>query len=233
MSVMKKAKYTEEDMVAFADDRTCESEREAEESALDDWNQKAKGDWGAKRDDRSWAESGIFKTVMDYIESRRKDLESGYCSPYAFSARGSLLKVLAQDFGYVFDRYEWDGRTFDSDAVDAFDLSQDGGCLEPQASLKQRVVRAFEDYLTEGAARAKAIGSDSYLAWRKALMDCVFVHQRFTSGCSAEVLESFLDDIQTAAQVTWADQQIYDQMRKVSCHQRERGKKRGEKSARR
>lgn len=229
---MKKAKYTEEDMVAFADDRTCESEREAEESALKDWNEKACGERGA-RSVSDWAESGIFKTAMDYIESRRKDLECGYCSPYVFSARGSLLRVLAQDFGYVFDRYEWDGKTLDSDELDAFDLSEDSGCLEPQASLKERVVKVFETYLTVGAARAKAIGSDAYLMWRKALMDCVFVHQRFTSGCSAEVLESFLDDIQTAAQVTWADQQIYDQMRKVSCHQRERGKKGGKKSARR
>ena len=229
---MKKAKYTEEDMVAFADDRTCESEREAEESALDDWNEKACGERGA-RSVSDWAESGIFKTAMDYIESRRKDLECGYCSPYVFSARGSLLKVLSQDFGYTFDRYEWDGRTLDSDELDAFDLSEDSGCLEPQASLKERVVKVFEAYLTVGAARAKAIGSDAYLMWRKALMDCVFVHRRFTSGCSAEVLESFLDDIQTAAQVTWADQQIYDQMRKVSCHQRVGVKKRGGKSARR
>ena len=199
---MKKAKYTEEEMVAFADDRTCESEREAEESALNAWNQKACNE-GCVRGDGKWAASGIFKMAMDYIESRRKDLECGYCSPYVFSARESLLKVLSQDFGYTFDRYEWDGRTFDSDDLDAFDFWEDSGCLEPQASLKERVVQSFEAYLTVGAARAKAIGSDAYLMWRKALMDCVFVHQRFTSGCSAEVLKSFLDEIQVAAQVTW------------------------------
>ena len=230
---MKKAKYTEEDMIAFADDRTCESEREAEEAARREWDETSKSDWAAKWDSKGWAERGIFKTALDYIESRRKDLECGYCSPYVFSARGSLLKVLAQDFGYVFDRYEWDGKTLDSDELDAFDLSEDSGYLEPQVSWQLKVVRALEDYLTAGAARAKTIGSDSYLAWRKALMDCVFVHQRFTSGCRVEVVESFLNDIQTAAQVTWADQQIYDRMKKVSRHRRVGVKKRGGKSARR
>ena len=49
--------------------------------------------WGACRDE-NWLEDGIFKTALGYLEARRKDLESGYCSPHAFSGRSSLVKVL-------------------------------------------------------------------------------------------------------------------------------------------
>ena len=101
--------------------------------------------------------------------------------------------------------------------------------MEPESSLQEKVAKAFEMYLTAGAAKAKEVGSDSYLAWRKALIDCVFVHRRFSSGCSAEKLEDFLDDIQKAAQVTWADQQIFSQM-KVSRHRRVGVKKGGKKA---
>lgn len=210
-----KMNYTEEDLIALADAFTCTAESEAEAAALKAWNEPA--------------ESGSLKIALDYIESRRKDLSCGYCSSYVFTAEKNLFKVLAHDFNYTFNRYEWDGKTFDPDQADAFDCSLDSGRLEPQASLKEEVVKAFEAYLTEGAAQAKAIESDTYLMWRKALVDCVFVHHRFSFGCEAGTLESYLQNIKKAAQLMWADLQIFNQMKKVSRHKRIGGGKQGKR----
>jgi len=115
-----------------------------------------------------------------------------------------IVKLLAFDFHYDYTMYEWDGIEADPDDDDSFDTMGDSAELGEGVQAGW-VVDALEEYVLTGAAKAKDVGSDTYVAWRRAFVELNYRFDRFDEGADEKNVKAFLHGIQSAAQLLWAD----------------------------
>lgn len=206
---MKKLDF--ESLQFEADDKTMSSMHEREEERLDEWH-KFVDDVTSYGDEEAYVVDKIFQRAAEYIQGRIKDIKSGVCSPVFRFGSDSLRAVLSFDFAYEYDKYSVNESATDED--DAFDIDQDTETIDDLYKKQRGVAKLFKDYLLEGAAIAKKIGSDAYPLWRKALIEFEFDNFMFNSGLEFGELKKYLDRVQDAAEMTHVDREVMEKLKK-------------------
>ena len=209
--------------------RTNKSMEKARNKHADEWKKIVAGLYRGTVDP-DYSKEGVFDSAIYFVESRRKDLESGYCNPHAFEFIGcrELAAVLSFDFNYSFDGYAWRGSSLDVKDNAAFSRDfREQGTLD-RNGRKDGIVRVFLEYLKEGAAQAKRVGSDAYFLWREAMVESFSTHDCFDGGAEGKSVLALLKKVEKAVLLTWADTEI-DKKMKVSPTIPLYGKKRPKK----
>lgn len=197
--------YTESDMIAKADELTADAKFEAECNRAAELDELVEKVW-----DKGQTLTLLERARIFFNQAAENVAEYNllHCRQPLIDA---IVPVLAFNFHYEYDVWEWDGHTVD-DEENAFNINMDHGELDCAAQASC-VVDSLEEYLLAGATKAKEIGSDTYAAWRKAFIDLNFRFDRFDEGAKEADVKAFMNDIRDTAQLLWADIRVHKRLK--------------------
>ena len=222
----REKKHSENAMIRCADARTEDDFGVSRDTKRDDWETVVASHWSDGDAPENYDSCGVFRTAKAYVANLSADLDADYCSETDLLSKQDFMSVLSFSFTFDYSSFEWNGTSFDPNDDDAFDDWMASDCLEEESARKEEIVRAFTDYLTQGAAKARAVDSDAYVLWREALVESVFTHHRFVNGVEEAELEKLMDKVEKAARLTWADTEISKRLPKKGESVRKKGKHR-------
>lgn len=197
------------ELEAEAEEKTWESKREAENALHDEWVEFVTKNSKYGHED-SFPEKGIFVRALEYLKSRKQSIAKGFHVAGRSWAEDCVRLVLEFNFLYTYDSYS----VADPDADNPFSVGMDTDTKVGYWSHKVDILDALKDYLLEGGAMAKKLGSAAYPLWQKVLMDFEFTHNGLQYGTDGGSLKSFFDEIRHAAKMTHVDREIAERLEK-------------------
>lgn len=229
--MQKKNIRAEREMSAHAEKLGRDAYSDARRNCEDEWRKLVGKDFPACPMP-DFADRAIFNLASNHVLLLRGNLENDVCNPTAFIGEAELMDVLTYDFGFDYSEFEWNGRSLDPKDGDSFNIISCHAHVNVQNDKKREIATSFIQYIIEGAAKAKFIGSKAYELWRSALIDSVFEYGRFEEGLDRKTLLRLFDRLREAAKLTWADNEI-DKQLKLSHLSPGCGKKRSGKTKKR
>ncbi len=175
--------------------------------------------------------------VMDLLSDGIKAFAQGECeTPDCRVSRATawliLYFILAFDVEFTYDvNADIYPSTPEEDLPDAIDCTFCSDRLEEEGALQAKLAEMLDDYIVEGAALAKKIGSDSYTTWKKALIELDKLSKSTTyitvmKGTILRLGETYnihdeakgvIENIMQAQLSLWADLHIWKRMNRSAA----------------
>lgn len=207
---MKDRKTRLAELEAMADEKTWEAKCEAENALHDEWIEYVTENSQYGHED-SFPEKGIFVRALEFLKSRKQSIAKGFHAAGRSWAEECVRLVLEFNFLYTYDSYS----VADPDAEDPFSVGMESDTEDSVWCYKEKILDAFKDYLLEGGAMAKRLGSSAYPIWQKVLMDFEFTHGGLRYGSDSGSLKVLFDEINRAAEMTHVDREIAERLEKA------------------
>lgn len=206
---MKDRKTRLAELEAEAEEKTLEAKCAAEDALREEWIEYV-AENSRYAHEKSFPEKGIFIRAIEYLKGRKQSIAKGFHSAGRCWSEDCARLVLEFDFLYTYDSYS----VADPNADNPFSVSIDNDTEDSFWCYKDDILDALKDYLLEGGAMAKKLGSAAYPLWQKVLMDYEFVYGGLQHGCASDLVKRFFDEIRRAAEMTHVDREIAERLEK-------------------